>query len=36
MAKENDARPQHGMLIGLAIGSILIAVLLFVFFTRVQ
>ncbi|MDQ0839420.1 hypothetical protein [Sphingomonas faeni] len=31
MAKKNDARPQRGMLIGLAIGSILMAVLLILF-----
>lgn len=36
MAKKNDARPQRGMLIGLAIGSILMAVLLLLFYEHVH
>jgi len=36
MANENDTRPQRGMLIGLAIGSVLMAVLLFLFYEHVQ
>jgi hypothetical protein len=36
MAKKNDDRPQRGMLIGLTVGSILMAVLLFVFYEHVH
>jgi hypothetical protein len=36
MAKKNDARPQHGMLIGLAIGSILMAILLLLLYDHVH
>jgi hypothetical protein len=36
MANDNDTRPQRGMLIGLAVGSILMAVLLFLFYEYVQ
>jgi hypothetical protein len=36
MANGNDSRPQLGMLIGLGIGILLMAVLLVLFYVRVQ
>ena len=36
MANGNDSRPQRGMLIGLAIGSVLMVILLVLFYDRVH
>jgi hypothetical protein len=36
MANGNDSRPQRGMLIGLGIGILLMAILLVVFYVRVK
>lgn len=36
MANGNDGRPQRGMLIGIAIGLVLMAILLVTFYLRVH